>query len=45
VAVAHILTADQDHVLCVQAQQVAATDDFDAKPGDEDTKEASVPRP
>ena len=28
VAVAHILTADQDHVLRVQAHQIAATYDF-----------------
>jgi hypothetical protein len=39
VAVAHILTADQDQVLRVQAQQVAVTYDFAARPGDEDAQE------
>jgi hypothetical protein len=36
VAVAHMLTADLDQTLRVQAQLVAATYDFDAHPGDED---------
>jgi hypothetical protein len=38
VAVAHILTADQDQVLRVQAQQVAATYEF-PEPHDRDYKE------
>ena len=36
VAVGHILTANLDQTLRVQAQQVAATYDVDAQPGDED---------
>src|SRR5918912_3330466 len=39
VAVAHILTADQDHVLRVQAHQIAATYDFDVLHPDHDKED------
>src|SRR5437899_8611778 len=42
VAVAHTLTTDLDQMLRVQAHQIAATYDFDAKPGDEEKDEQRV---